>query len=153
MESLSRVIYPALSLEVSDKMAQLFNKTNFDFIWKNKCHYIRKVDVIKSVEEGGLNAIDFLVMNGALKLKWLNSFFSHKSSFWFTIPDAIFKNLGGNELLLRCDCDLCKLPTKLSDSTSKFSSIGIWFINTTLLLTIHPCGTTGTSYPIGSHCF
>lgn len=71
--------------------------------------------MIKSVEEGGLNAIDFLVMNGALKLKWLKSFISHKSSFWFTIPDAIFQNLGGIEFLLRCDYDLCKLPTKLSD--------------------------------------
>ena len=93
MESLSRVIYPAFSLEISDKMAKLINNLNFKFIWKNKCQYIRRADVVKSIEEGGLNAIDFSVMTGALKLKWLSSFILHKDSFWFTIPKAIFQKL------------------------------------------------------------
>lgn len=70
MESLSRVIHPAFSLKVYDKMVQLINNVNFKFIWKNKCQYIRKADMVKNLEEGGLGAIDFSAMNGALKLKW-----------------------------------------------------------------------------------
>lgn len=114
-ESLSRAIYPAFSLEISDNIIKLINRINFNFIWKNKCHYIRKADMIKSIEEGGMNVIDFSVMNGVLKLKWLSSFVNHKDSFWFTIPNAIFQKLGGIDLFLRCDYDLCKLPVKLSD--------------------------------------
>ncbi len=33
LESLSRVIYPAFSLGVSDKMTHLINNINFKFIW------------------------------------------------------------------------------------------------------------------------
>lgn len=43
--------------------------------------------MVKSVEEDGLNAIDFSVMNSVLKLNWLNSFTLHKNSFWLNIPD------------------------------------------------------------------
>ena len=71
--------------------------------------------MVKSIEEGGLNALDFSVMNGVLKLKWLNSFILHKDSFWFSIPDAIFQKMGGIEFLVRCDYDICKLPVKTSD--------------------------------------
>ncbi len=60
MESISRAIYPAYSLGISENMINLLNKTNFNFIWKEKCHYIRKADMIKSIEEGGMNVIDFL---------------------------------------------------------------------------------------------
>ena len=67
MESLSRAIYPAFSLEISDKMIKLINSMNFKFIWKNKCQYIRRADMDKNIEEGGLNAIDFSVINGVLK--------------------------------------------------------------------------------------
>ncbi len=42
-------------------------------------------------------------------------FVSHKDSFWFNIPNAIFGKLGGIDFLLCCDYDLQKLPVKLSD--------------------------------------
>jgi len=81
MESLSRAIYPAFSLEISDKVTKLINNLNFKFIWKNKCQYIGRADVVKSIEEGGLNVIDFSFMNGVLKLKWPNQFILHKCNF------------------------------------------------------------------------
>ncbi|KAK2829371.1 hypothetical protein Q7C36_017361 [Tachysurus vachellii] len=121
MESISRAIYPAFYLEISDNMINLLNKMNFQFIWKDKCHYIRKADMIKSIEEGGLNVIDFsVVLNGVLKLKWLKSFVCHKDAFWFTIPNAIFQKMGGIHFLLRCDYDVYKLPVKLSDFHQQF---------------------------------
>ncbi len=44
-----------------------------------------------------MNVIDFSVINGVLKLKWLNYFISHnKDSFWFNIPNAIFGKTGWN---------------------------------------------------------
>lgn len=49
-------------------------------------------DMANSVEEDGLNAIDFSVMNSVLKLNWLNSFTLHKNSFWLNIPDEFVFN-------------------------------------------------------------
>lgn len=64
MEALS-----ACSLAIPDNMIKSINQIIFNFIWKNRHHYIRKGDLVKSLEEGGLNAIDFDPMNGTLKLK------------------------------------------------------------------------------------
>lgn len=59
------------------------NKNNFNFISKNKHHYLRKGDVVKSITEGGLNAIDYEAMNRMIKLKWFN------------LPSKIFEKCGG----------------------------------------------------------
>lgn len=69
---------------------------------------------MKSVEEGGLNAIDFDPMNGTIKLKWLENFLRKGERFWFDFPSKIFRNFGGIDFLLRCDFDTSKLPIKLS---------------------------------------
>ncbi len=71
MEALSRFIYPAYSLAIPTNMIKNINQIIYNFIWKNRHHYIRKGDLVKSIEEGGLNAIDFDSMNGTLKLMWL----------------------------------------------------------------------------------
>lgn len=114
MDSLSRLIYPAFSLPLKDKMIKQINSINFNFIWKNKCHYIRKDDMVKSYEEGGGNVIDFDTMNGVLKVKWLKSYIQNKQSIWFIIPNLIFQKMGGIEFLLRCDFNNNRLPIKLS---------------------------------------
>ncbi len=114
MESLSRLIYPAYSLEIPDKLIKEINHNNFNFIWKNRHHYIRRGDIVKSIEEGGLNVIDFDPMNGTIKLKWLQNFVKKCESFWFDLPSKIFQKVGGIDLLLRCDFDIPKLPVKLS---------------------------------------
>ena len=114
MDSLSRLVYPACSLPISARMIKSINTINFKFIWKNKCQYIRKDDMVKLYEEGGVNAIDFEVMNGVLKLKWLKAFVSDVHSFWAIIPNMIFQKLGGIDFILRCDFHCTSLPVKLS---------------------------------------
>lgn len=46
-ELISRLIYPAYSLPLSIKNLKEINTFIFNFIWKNKHHYIRKADMIK----------------------------------------------------------------------------------------------------------
>ncbi len=69
IETLSRVMYPAFSLAISDNLIKPINQFNFNFFWKNKRHYLRKGDVVKSVEEGDLNGTDYEAINGMIKLK------------------------------------------------------------------------------------
>lgn len=86
----------------------------FNFIWRQKAHYIKKSDIIKSYEQGGLNVIDFETINIMLKLKWLQKFLCNENSVWFAVPSAVFRELGGIQFFLKCDYDLSKLPLKLS---------------------------------------
>lgn len=79
MDSLSRLIYPAYSLPIAPHIVKTINKLNFDFIWRNKCHYIAKQDLIRTYEDGGGNAIDFDCMNGMLKIRWLKNYIQNKN--------------------------------------------------------------------------
>uniref|UniRef100_A0A8C6WYS4 Reverse transcriptase domain-containing protein n=1 Tax=Neogobius melanostomus TaxID=47308 RepID=A0A8C6WYS4_9GOBI len=115
MDSLSRLIYPAYSLPITQKMIKATNNIHFNFIWRNKCHYISKDDMIKSYQDGGGNAIDFDTMNGILKLKWLKTWLNNIHSIWYFIPNMLFNKMGGIHFLLKCDFEMSKLPVKLSD--------------------------------------
>lgn len=64
------------------KKIKAINKLNLDFYMENE-KSLCKSDMIKHYEEGGLNTIDFDIMNGVIKLRWLQSFINDKSSFWF----------------------------------------------------------------------
>jgi len=61
-EGLSRYVYPALSLYVSDKTSKVINKTFLDFIWKNKPCKLKK-DIISGKKiDGGLEMLDFFLI-------------------------------------------------------------------------------------------
>lgn len=113
MESISRCIYPAYSLAISNRAIKKVNQINFDYIWKKKMHYVKRMEMTKKYKDGGLQAIDFDSINGTLKINWLKSFLNN-NSFWYRIAREIFKKLGGIDFLLKCDFIIQKLPIKLS---------------------------------------
>ncbi len=86
VEYLSRLIYPAFALAPSSGIIKTSYQKMYDFIWRLKTHYIRKSDIIKVYEEGGLNVIEFESMNILLKLKWLQMFLGNTESFWYAVP-------------------------------------------------------------------
>lgn len=114
MEFLSRFVYPASSLAIPLHLLKEYNSTIFNFIWKNKHHYINKNDLVRSYEEGGLNVIDLEILNNVLKTQWLRSFLNNTNSIWFTISSSVFGKVGGLNFLIKCDFELSKLPLKLS---------------------------------------
>lgn len=115
MEGISRLIYPAYSLAIPERCIKEINRIHYNFIWNNKQHMIRKSDMVKLTEEGGINVIDFGAMNGVIKLRWLQSFVKDEKSLWFSLPFHLFQRVGGIYFLLRCDFEPLKLPLKLSD--------------------------------------
>ena len=114
VESLSRLIYPTYPLAIPPRIIKEINRTNFNFIWKNKHPYIRNRDKIKDYEDGGMKAIDFEIMNGILKIKRLRSFLRINDELWFSTPSLVFSKVRGIEFLLVCDFEISKLPIKLS---------------------------------------
>ncbi len=114
MECLSRFIYPAYSLALSENAIKTINQANFNYIWNRKTHYIKKGIMVKGYEEGGLKAIHIDCVNGTIKINWLRSLLRDENTKWFHIPKHIFTSLGGINLLLRCDFDIKKIPIKLS---------------------------------------
>uniref|UniRef100_A0A3Q3ASU9 Reverse transcriptase domain-containing protein n=1 Tax=Kryptolebias marmoratus TaxID=37003 RepID=A0A3Q3ASU9_KRYMA len=114
MESLSRCIYPAYSMAIPNKHIKAINQLNFNFIWKNRVHYLKKANMVKDFKDGGLQAIDFECLNAVLKVNWLKSFLMNENSIWYCLPRGLFKKIGGIDFVLRCDFGADRLPIKLS---------------------------------------
>lgn len=113
-EGISKVIYPCQSLYVSSDNVKKANSIIFQFLWKNKTHYIKKSQLVKEYDMGGIKALDFEAMFGTFKIKWLKTYLSQPDSMWFHIPRNLFKQVGGLDFLLQCDFEVTKIPVKLS---------------------------------------
>uniref|UniRef100_A0A3P9IPY3 Reverse transcriptase domain-containing protein n=1 Tax=Oryzias latipes TaxID=8090 RepID=A0A3P9IPY3_ORYLA len=114
-EGISKLIYPCQSLYINPKNVKKINSVIFKFIWRNKTHYIRKSQLIKEYNLGGIKTTDFESMIGTFRIKWLKDFMANPDSIWFHIPKNIFNKVGGLDFLLRCDFEISKLPIKISE--------------------------------------
>uniref|UniRef100_A0A3P9LWP5 Reverse transcriptase domain-containing protein n=1 Tax=Oryzias latipes TaxID=8090 RepID=A0A3P9LWP5_ORYLA len=113
-EGISRLTYAALSLNVDKKVLKTIDKMLFNFIWRNKNHYIKKTVVMNTYDKGGLNFLDFCTLNNTFKINWLRHFIKNPTSIWNFIPNYIFSKLGGINFLLFCNYNVQKIPIKLS---------------------------------------
>uniref|UniRef100_A0A8C5H190 Reverse transcriptase zinc-binding domain-containing protein n=1 Tax=Gouania willdenowi TaxID=441366 RepID=A0A8C5H190_GOUWI len=86
----------------------------FNFLWKNRTHYIRKSVVMNNYESGGLNVLDFTTLNYTFKINWAKHFIKNPVSIWNFIPQYIFSKFGGLEFILGCNYNVDKIPVKLS---------------------------------------
>lgn len=114
-EGLSRLVYNALALEVPQKHIQEVDVKLFNFIWRNKPHYIKKNVLCNPHDNGGLNVLDFRSSNTVFKVKWVKNYIQYKDKIWNVIPNLIFEKMGGIEFLLKCNFDVNKIPVKLSN--------------------------------------
>lgn len=114
-EGLSRLVYPAKVLDVPKYFLKKVDSALFNFIWKNKPHYLNKNILCNSYNQGGLNVLDFVTSNTIFKLNWIKHYTKHKDKIWYIIPNLIFEKVGGIEFLLKCDFEVNKLPIQLSN--------------------------------------
>ena len=137
-----KLIYPSYSLFVSPQLIKKVNSVIFNFIWKNKTHYIKKSQMIKDYKNGGLKATEFESMIGVLKMNWIKSYLAQPNSMWFHIPKSVFKKVGGLEFLLKCDFEISKLPIKLSKFHKQILTGKLYLLTTSHLMD-PPCGNIG----------
>lgn len=114
-EGLSRLTYAAIPLFVNKKLCNYIDKSLFNFIWKNKTHYVKKSVIMNTFERGGLNFLDFTTLNNTFKINWIKHFLKNPTSTWNFIPNYIFSKVGGLEFLLLCDYKIEKIPLILSN--------------------------------------
>jgi len=114
-EGISRLTYAAQSLHVDNSFCKSVDKMLFNFLWKNKTHYIRKSVVLNSYNKGGLNFIDFSSLNNTFKINWIKQYLKNPTSIWNFISHYVFSQLGGLKFILLCNYKIQKLPVKLSN--------------------------------------
>uniref|UniRef100_A0A669DIK2 Reverse transcriptase domain-containing protein n=1 Tax=Oreochromis niloticus TaxID=8128 RepID=A0A669DIK2_ORENI len=114
-EGLSRLTYAALSLDVNKETLGDIDRLLYNFIWKNRIHYIKRSVLSSSYQHGGVNFLDFSSLNNVFKINWIKQFFRSPTSIWNFIPNYIFSKIGGLNFLLLCNYNINKIPLKLSN--------------------------------------
>ena len=109
---LSKLIYNSSVLPVPKNFCEQVNKITFNFIWDNKIAKIKKNTIIGERKNGGLNMIDFTLMNKALKSIWIKRLHLSENSAWTVIPNEATLHLGGLTFLSTCNCNSKDLNIK-----------------------------------------
>ena len=109
---LSKLIYNSSVLPVPKNFCEQVNKITFNFIWDNKIAKIKKNTIIGERKNGGLNMIDFTLMNKALKSIWIKRLHLSENSSWTVIPNEATLHLGGLTFLSTCNCNSKDLNIK-----------------------------------------
>ena len=81
------------------------NEIIFGYVWKQKHRKLNKATIIKSKNEGGLNMIDFLLFDKALKVTWVKCRCPDDTRQWKFIPLSLLSNVG-ETLLFQCNYDI-----------------------------------------------
>ena len=110
----SRWVYTSFALDVPLSVTKMVDTKLFNFIWRNKPHYLRKAVICSTQSEGGLNALDFKTSNIIFKIKWIQNYLRNKDCIWNIIPSLIFQQIG-LEFLLKCNFDMGKIPIKCAN--------------------------------------
>ncbi len=114
-EGISKLIYPCYSLYISSKNLKKANTIIFQFLWRNKTHYIKRSQLVKDYDKGGIRAPEFESMVGTFRINWIKSCLSQPDYMWFHIPRSLFEKMGGLDFVLKCDFDVNRIPVKLSN--------------------------------------
>lgn len=111
-EGISRSVYVSLSLNVPTNVIKQLDKI---LHLEEKTHYLRKETIKRSREQGGLEVLDFSLLNNTFKVKWLIKFLKNPDSIWYAFPSYLFNSIGGIDFLLKCNFPIDKIPVSLAN--------------------------------------
>ena len=64
---------------------------------------MKRSQLVKEYDVGGIKALDFESVVVSFKIKWLKVYLSPPNSMCFHILRSLFKKVGGLDFLLQCD--------------------------------------------------
>lgn len=70
-DGISRFIYPTQSLFIHQSLCKQISNILTHFIWKNKCHRLKKEILAAPRNAGGMEIIDFMDVNNTFRMKWI----------------------------------------------------------------------------------
>ena len=112
--AISKLIYSASVLPVSDHNIQGINKLIFNFIWAWKPPKIKRNTIIGEKKDGGLKMRDFKIQEKSLKIAWINRIQDDSQASWKIIPNQLLHKHGNLAFLTKCN-----FPTNILDQEEK----------------------------------
>lgn len=69
-EGISRSVYLSLALEMPAAVSKKFDQILVNFVWKNRCHYLKKDILCNAKRDGGLDVLTFGMLSHSFKIDW-----------------------------------------------------------------------------------
>lgn len=108
-------LFMSLAMGMPTTVLKKLDKILFNFIWRNKCHYLKKELLCNPRQNGGLEVLTFETVNNTFNIKWLTKLIQEEDNIWKAFPKFIFNLIGGLNFVLKCDYNPDKLPVKLAN--------------------------------------
>ena len=110
---ISMIVYAASMLCVPEVVIKTAQESLFKLLWKNKADKVKRLVVMQTLYDGGLNFPNILAVVKSLRLSWLGRFLISSNETWQAIPSTYLNKRGGLPFLLKCNYDLTHLEKKL----------------------------------------
>ena len=79
--------------------------------------------IISDIKRGGLNMLDFEIMDKALKIAWIKRLSEHDDAAWKIIPEFAATDYGGLSFLIECQYDVKYLSRQSATLLSHFTLV------------------------------
>lgn len=91
-EGISRAVYLSSSMGMPASVYKKLDKILFNFIWRNRSHYLRKDILCNLRKDGGLEVLTFETLSNSFLVRWLSNLIKEAESIWNTFPKQIWED-------------------------------------------------------------
>ena len=98
--ALFKLIYNAAVLNLPKDFAKKVNETIFKFVWSYKPDKIKRKTLIRPIPYGGLNMVDFNMVEKSIKASWVKRLANNSNSNRKATFLEATKSIGGSLIFL-----------------------------------------------------
>ena len=102
--AISKLVYNTSVLNVPSNFAEKVNDICFKFIWNFKPDKVERQTIVLPVVKGGLNMVDFSIVDKSLKTAWVKRFYEADGSKWCSVFASVTAQYGGR-FIFECNND------------------------------------------------
>ena len=103
--AISTLVYNTSALKVPPNFAKKVNDICFKFIWNFKPDKVKRQTIVLPVDKGGLNMVDFTILDKSLKAAWVKRFCEADGSKWCSVFSSIIAQCRGR-FIFECNFDI-----------------------------------------------
>ena len=93
--AISKLIYNTSVFTLPSNFAKKVNDICFKFIWNFKPDKVKRQTIILPVDKGGLNMVDFTILDKSLKAAWVKCLQEADGSKWCSVFSLVISQYGG----------------------------------------------------------
>ena len=102
--AISKLVYNMSVFTLPPNFAKKVNDICFKFIWNFKPDKVKRQTIILPVDKGGLNMVDFTILDKLLKAAWVKHLQEADGSKWCSVFSSVISLYGGR-FIFECNFD------------------------------------------------